>query len=67
MFPKFHTYTLDNGLNVLLIPIKDIKTIATSLTFDVGYLEETKQNIVVIHGQKIHRHDHQTSNEAGPV
>ena len=49
MFPKFHNYTLDNGLNVLLIPIKNIKTIATSLTFDVGYLEETKENDGLAH------------------
>ena len=49
MDPKFHTYILDNGLKVLLIPIKDIKTVATSLTFDVGYLEETKENDGLAH------------------
>ena len=49
MFPKFHTYTLTNGLTILLIPIKDIKTVATSLTFDIGYLEETKENDGLAH------------------
>jgi zinc protease len=49
MFPKLHTYTLTNGLKVLLIPIKDIKTVATSLTFDIGYLEETPENDGLAH------------------
>jgi predicted Zn-dependent peptidase len=49
MDPKFHNYTLDNGLKVLLIPIKDIKTVATSLTFDIGYLEEIKENDGLAH------------------
>ena len=49
MFPKFHTYTLENGLKVLLIQIKDINTIATSLTFDIGYLEETIENDGLAH------------------
>jgi predicted Zn-dependent peptidase len=49
MFPKFHTYTLTNGLTILLIPIKDINTVATSLTFDIGYLEETKENDGLAH------------------
>jgi len=49
MFPKFYEYKLDNGLKVLLIPIKDTKNIATSLTFNIGYLEETKKQDGIAH------------------
>ena len=49
MFPKFYEYKLDNGIKVLLIPIKDTKNIATSLTFNIGYLEETKKQDGIAH------------------
>ena len=49
MFPKFYNYKLDNGLQILLIPIANVKNVATSLTFDVGYLEETKKEDGLAH------------------
>ena len=49
MFPKFYNYKLDNGIQVVLIPIPNTKNIATSLTFDIGYLEETKKEDGLAH------------------
>ena len=49
MFPKFYNYKLDNGIKILLIPIANSKNIATSLTFDIGYLEETKKEDGLAH------------------
>ena len=49
MFPKTYNYKLDNGLQILLIPIANTKNIATSLTFDIGYLEETKKEDGLAH------------------
>jgi predicted Zn-dependent peptidase len=49
MFPKFYNYKLDNGIQIVLIPIANTKNIATSLTFDVGYLEETKKEDGLAH------------------
>ena len=49
MFPKFYNYKLDNGIKILLIPIANSKNIATTLTFDIGYLEETKKEDGLAH------------------
>jgi len=49
MFPKVYDYELDNGTQIVLIPIKNIKNVATSLSFDIGYLEETKEEDGLAH------------------
>lgn len=49
MFPKFYNYELDNGIKILLIPIANSKNIATTLTFDIGYLEESKKEDGLAH------------------
>ena len=49
MFPKIYNYELNNGIKIILVPIKNIKNVATSLTFDIGYLEESKEQDGLAH------------------
>ena len=49
MFPKFYNYKLNNGIEIILIPIQNTKNIATSITFDIGYLEESKKEAGLAH------------------
>lgn len=49
MYPKYYKYKLDNNMQILLVPIKNINIVATSLTFDIGYFEESKEEDGIAH------------------
>ena len=48
-FPKFSSTILDNNIKLLLVPIKNVQTVAVSVTINAGYFEEKKNEIGIAH------------------
>lgn len=48
-FPKFSSTILDNNIKLLLVPIKNVQTVAVSVTINAGYFEEKKDEIGIAH------------------
>ena len=44
-FPKFSSTILDNNIKLLLVPIKNVQTVAVAVTINAGYFEEKNYEI----------------------